>query len=86
MNSDLVRLIKLSLEHDLNESEIIKNVYFLIFPYILILQRTFIQTVGEFLRDVQKSLTFQVLIFVYQGLLKLLRTVYANWNKGSSKV
>ena len=86
MNSDLVRLIKLSLEHDLNESEIIKNVYFLIFPYILILQRTFIQTVGEFLRDVQKSLTFQVLIFVYQGLLKLLRTVYANWNKGLSKV
>ena len=58
MNSDLVKLTKLSLEHDLNESEIIKNVYFLIFPYILILQRTFIQTVEEFLRDVQKSLTF----------------------------
>ena len=27
MNSDLVRLTKLSQEHDLNESEIIKNVY-----------------------------------------------------------
>ena len=86
MNSDIVRLTKLSLEHDLNESEIIKNVYFLKFTYILILQRIFNQTVEEFLRDVQKSLTFQVLIFVYQGLLKLLKTVYANWNKGSSKV
>ena len=58
MNSDLVRLTKLSLEHDLNESEIIKNVYFLKFTYILILQRIFNQTVEEFLRDVQKSLTF----------------------------
>ena len=27
MNSDLVRLTKLSLEHDLNESEIIKKMY-----------------------------------------------------------
>ena len=32
MNSDLVRLTKLSLEHDLNESEIIKKCIFLNIP------------------------------------------------------
>ena len=35
MNSDLVRLTKLSLEHDLNESEIIKKCIFLNIPVYL---------------------------------------------------